>query len=164
MAAPSKANVEVWRQEVQLTLDLFAMPEREDAFAPSQPAVVPFERRPTLEPVPATKDDSCPIKRGRGRPKGAKLEAPGNTFEWKADDIVEIRRQVLERSLESLASLGPVARKEVEDWVASNDIAPFSFVVCCSAAGLCPTTLRDLLRAEVPQASWQHSDDTPPCS
>jgi hypothetical protein len=66
-------------------------------------------------------------------------------FEWTEKAIEELREGFLWYSLRVLADgrAGEGIKQETLEWMMSNDIAPFSFVVCCSELGYAPATLRE---------------------
>lgn len=66
-------------------------------------------------------------------------------FEWEDDDVFAIREHLVYRSLSHVAD-----RRSNEDtladvncWISSDEIHPFSFIVCCQALGLDYNAVRD---------------------
>ncbi|AJY53140.1 hypothetical protein [Halomonas sp. KO116] len=149
--AAKRQNVHVLKEEVQLTLD-FLMTAPAPSELPSR-RVVPF---PTPKPSPALK--SVPNKRQRGRPEG-RAEPAGNDFEWSKDTILQMRVRLLKATLAELANPLVGGRKEKLAWLASDGIGPFSYRVCCSAAGYDPDEFRNAMRDYVEDATWRHFDD-----
>ena len=66
-------------------------------------------------------------------------------FEWDESSIFALREGLLWDSLRVLADgrAGEAAKQEAEDWMMSDEIHPFSFVVCCNELGYVPAELRE---------------------
>lgn len=66
-------------------------------------------------------------------------------FEWSEQAITDLREGLLWHSLRVLADgrAGEGIKQETMEWLMSDDIQPFSFVVCCSELGYSPVELRD---------------------
>lgn len=66
-------------------------------------------------------------------------------LEWSEQAIMDLREGFLWHSLRVLADgrAGEGIKQETMEWLMSNDIHPFSFVVCCSELGYAPATLRE---------------------
>lgn len=69
-------------------------------------------------------------------------------FEWDESSIFALREGLLWDSLRVLADgrAGEAAKQEAEDWMMSDEIHPFSFVVCCNELGYVPAELREQTR------------------
>lgn len=69
--------------------------------------------------------------------------------EWTENDIFLLRCGILEQSLRFIEDgrVGSQCRNESLEWVASDDAGPFSFTVCCQAAGYRVDALRAALEA-----------------
>tara|TARA_R110002051_G_scaffold318017_2_gene399818 strand:- start:4459 stop:4887 length:429 start_codon:yes stop_codon:yes gene_type:complete len=139
MATPSRKNVSVLRPEVQLGFDFDALP------LPDESKVLPFTARKPLKPIPK--------KAKRGRP----AEKTGNDFTWSVEQVVKMREVLLEDALEALASTYTTDPDDYLEWMKSDEIGPFTFRVCCSAAGYDPDELRDAMLSHVDDAPWFHS-------
>ncbi len=65
-------------------------------------------------------------------------------YEWTDMDVARLREGILIESLRSLGDgrQGEENRQETMSWIMSDDIAPFSFVVCCRSEGLIPERVR----------------------
>ena len=65
--------------------------------------------------------------------------------EWGESAITVLREGLLCNTLRSLADgrAGVATKDESMVWLMSNNIDPFSFVVCCSELGYNPETLRE---------------------
>jgi hypothetical protein len=65
--------------------------------------------------------------------------------EWDEQSISALRKRLLWHNLRVLADgrAGEGIKQETMDWLVSDDIEPFSFVICCSEAGYCPVTIRE---------------------
>lgn len=65
--------------------------------------------------------------------------------EWDESAITDLREGLLCNTLRSLVDgrTGVATKDESMAWLMSNDIDPFSFVVCCSELGYNPETLRE---------------------
>lgn len=63
---------------------------------------------------------------------------------WSDEDIGKLREQLLKYSLRFLADGRSSYRvkKEVYEWVMSDDIHPFSFFVCCEEGNYNPLKVR----------------------
>lgn len=66
-------------------------------------------------------------------------------FDWDEQAIRDLREGFLWHNLRVLADgrAGEGIKQETMEWLMSDDIAPFSFVVCCSEFGYAPVTLRE---------------------
>ncbi|MFC6674313.1 topoisomerase II [Marinobacterium aestuariivivens] len=66
-------------------------------------------------------------------------------FEWDEKAIFELREGLLWHSLKVLADgrAGEGIKQETMEWLMSDDIHPFSFVVCCSELGYLSSELRE---------------------
>lgn len=69
-------------------------------------------------------------------------------IKWQDDEVEKLRLNPLEHSLASLVTgrKGGKCRnqkEEIMEWLLSNEDHPFSFTVCCDAAGLYPHLVRE---------------------
>lgn len=66
---------------------------------------------------------------------------------WSDTDVQALRFGLLVDAIKLLRNprLGADTRSDLLDWIASDEMTPFSFRVCCLAEGLDPDALRDLL-------------------
>ena len=70
-------------------------------------------------------------------------------YEWSDDDIEKVREGILREALHSLTDgrQGKESKDETIEWMLSDDIAPFSFVVCCRSENLMPERVREGVNA-----------------
>lgn len=66
-------------------------------------------------------------------------------IDWSDKAVSDLREGVLHHSLRVLADgrVGKVAKVEAMNWMMSDEIHPFSFVVCCSEFGYVPAEVRE---------------------
>lgn len=78
-------------------------------------------------------------------PETAEILPFGHHREWSDDEISWIREWLLNRSLAQLKDhrVADHTKQEMMDWVMSDEIHPFSFVICCREAGYSSERLRD---------------------
>lgn len=114
-------------------------------------------------------DDGLPAQKKRRAPRRPRLVAP-TTFvqlefeliiptdeeflEMTDEDIFEFRSGLLSRALRAVIDgrVSKASRREWWEWVASNEIAPFSFLVCVLEAGegvVNPQELREVFASFV---------------
>lgn len=74
------------------------------------------------------------------------LGAP-EVFEWSDEDLVVMREGVLVSALTSLAKgyMKASARRELMEWLDSEELEPFSFNICALATGRDPEILRSAI-------------------
>lgn len=147
MATPHRKKVTVLRQEVQLGFDFDALPEPTDP-VPGARNVFAFPTK-SLAPLPKK------VKRGRGRP----AEQAGNDYEWTLADMNIIRVGLVHDALEELANGYSSKSKAHLEWIKSDAIEPFSFLVCCKTCNYDPDELRDALLSclDEDEVPWFHS-------
>ncbi|MFU9929851.1 topoisomerase II [Klebsiella pneumoniae] len=65
--------------------------------------------------------------------------------EWTDDEVRQLRDGLLWHSLRVLADgrAGSEIKQETMAWVMSDEVHPFSFVVCCDEAGYDPSGVRE---------------------
>ena len=65
--------------------------------------------------------------------------------DWSDKAVTDLREGILHHSLRVLADgrVGEIAKVEAMDWMMSDEIHPFSFVVCCSEFGYVPVEVRE---------------------
>jgi len=70
-------------------------------------------------------------------------------YEWTDEDVEKLREGILMDALRSLRDgrQSKESRQETIEWIMSDDIAPFSFVICCQSQGLMPERVRDGVNA-----------------
>lgn len=70
-------------------------------------------------------------------------------YDWTDDDIEKLWKGILMGALKALDDGRNSLRRKQEtiDWIMSDDIAPFSFVVCCYSEGLIPERVREGVNA-----------------
>lgn len=63
---------------------------------------------------------------------------------WSDQDIEFLRDGLLKKTLSDLCNhrAGPDVKREALQWMLSDEIHPFSFIVCCMSAGLDSDELR----------------------
>ncbi|ECU8224415.1 TPA: topoisomerase II [Salmonella enterica] len=78
-------------------------------------------------------------------PKTVEVIPLESKSEWTDDEIRQLRDELLWHSLRILADgrAGSEIKQETMDWVMSDDVHPFSFVLCCNEAGYDPSGIRD---------------------
>lgn len=66
-------------------------------------------------------------------------------YDWTDEDIEKLREGILMEALHSLTDgrQSEASKAETIEWLKSDDIAPFSFVVCCRSEGLIPSRVRE---------------------
>jgi hypothetical protein len=86
---------------------------------------------------------------GKSAPADIRGSFAQEYVQWSDADVQALRRGILIRAIEALSNprLGTQARSELFDWLARDDIAPFSYTACCFAEGVDADALRDLLAA-----------------
>lgn len=64
---------------------------------------------------------------------------------WSDEDIEGLRESLIYQSLAQLSTKRSAEemKQDIMDWVHSDDMHPFSFIVCCKAIGLDYETLRE---------------------
>ena len=78
-------------------------------------------------------------------------------------EILALREELLVRSLRACVD-GRVSRAQKEEWIqwiSSNEVAPFSFVVCAIESGVDPLSLRDTFRDFVRRHHKKHAAEIP---
>lgn len=72
---------------------------------------------------------------------------PSEIPEWTDQGINELRVGILEKMLASVDDqrVNLEARTENFEWIMDNSVGPFTYLVCCEAAGVNPYRLRDEL-------------------
>lgn len=153
MTNSSRKKLSVLRSEIQLGFDFsfdvdLELSDRPTTLRSIGRKVVPFPAPNVAKPLPAE-----PAKRGRGRP----AEVNSNGYHWTKEIIIALRVSLLHSTLDSLAD-PRFNHDEHLEWIKSDEVGPFTFSVCCSAAGYDPDALRDALLANVEDAPWFHSD------
>ncbi|MGP9797098.1 hypothetical protein ACT3UJ_07035 [Halomonas sp. 86] len=153
MTNSSHKKLSVLRSEIQLGFDFsfdvdLELSDRPTTLRSIGRKVVPFPAPNVAKPLPAE-----PAKRGRGRP----AEVNSNDYHWTKEDIISMRVHLLVTTLDSLAD-PRINHEEMLEWIKSDELGPFTFYVCCSAAELDPDDLRDALLSNVEDAPWFHSD------
>jgi hypothetical protein len=70
---------------------------------------------------------------------------PEASAQWTRAEIDALRRALIDQALEQAAGRRgtQAARAASRAWIASRDLHPFSFEVCCRLCGLDPRALRD---------------------
>lgn len=93
-------------------------------------------------PLSRAAPSECPIRLALSRDFEHK---PG--LAWSDTDVQTLRFGLLVDAIKSLRDprVGANTRSDLLDWIASDEMTPFSFRVCCIAEGLDPDDLRDLL-------------------
>ncbi|EKS7763350.1 topoisomerase II [Edwardsiella ictaluri] len=68
-----------------------------------------------------------------------------NKLEWLDDEVKQLREGLLWHSLRVLADgrAGREIKQETMDWVMSDEVHPFAFVVCCYEVGCDPSGIRE---------------------
>jgi hypothetical protein len=68
---------------------------------------------------------------------------------WSEAEVQSLRAGILRKAIKTLAHprVAPKTRGDLLDWIDSDQIAPFSFRVCCLTEGLDPDRLREMLTA-----------------
>lgn len=133
----TKRKISVLREEVQLSLDLTALLAEEPVHVPTA-RVLPF-------PAPGTDSDANARRRSpKANPPAA--EAEPSVF-WSEQDILALREELLHHSLGQLGDsrTSEATRAEIREWVDSDEVGPFSFVVCAGACGYCHHDVRERL-------------------
>lgn len=133
----AKRRIRMLREEVQLSLDLSA-PALDERSIPTSARVVPFPV-PVVEPeVPATP------KEPEARQVVPLVEE--SPF-WSEQDIRVLREELLHHTLHQLGDprVTEATKAEIRQWVASDEVGPFSFVVCAGACGYDYEDLRERL-------------------
>ncbi|MDU7587350.1 MAG: hypothetical protein E7K47_08115 [Acidovorax sp.] len=79
-------------------------------------------------------------------------------YEWTEGDIAKLREGILMDALRSLGDgrQGKGSKQETIEWMMSDDIAPFSFVVCCHSEGLIPERVREGVNAMLRKQKQLH--------
>jgi hypothetical protein len=77
--------------------------------------------------------------------KTAKIIPFKQHIEWSDSAITSLREGLLWSSLRALADgrAGKTTKEESMAWLLSDEIEPFSFVVCCSELGYSPEKIRE---------------------
>jgi len=75
------------------------------------------------------------------------IVVPSEISEWTDEGIDELRVSLLEKMLASVDDkrVNLKTRTENVEWILDDSIHPFSFLVCCEAAGVNPYKLREKL-------------------
>lgn len=78
-------------------------------------------------------------------PKTAEIIPFEQKLEWSDDEVWQLRDGLLWHSLRVLVDgrAGAEIKRETMGWMMSDDIHPFSFVVCCAQAGYDPSGIRE---------------------
>lgn len=123
-------HIHVLQHEVQLELDFT---EGHEKLQPA--AVIPFPKKASRQP------ESLPTTSVAGS-----IETHGRV-EWSQEGITLFRKRLLHESLRQLADrrVSIQTRMEIIEWVKSDVIEPFSFVVCVRESGFDVNALRDRL-------------------
>ena len=122
-----KRKIHVLHTEVQLEMDLCLMEDPPNGKVISFPFV---HRKAVAESGPETEE-----------------------LLWSDDDIYQLRKAMLHESLHLLAHsrLSPERREELNEWLESNAVEPFSFVVCATECGYHAENLRERLHRVLAQ-------------
>lgn len=72
-------------------------------------------------------------------------EEKPDCIDWTENDVMGLREFLFHRSLSQLADhrANKETISEVIEWVYSDEMHPFSFIVCCAAIGLDYDSVRD---------------------
>lgn len=64
---------------------------------------------------------------------------------WSEEEIAHLRDKFLHQTLRILADgrVGNESKRKAMEWLLSDEIAPFSFVVCCHEMGVSPNDIRE---------------------
>ncbi|MFY0991012.1 hypothetical protein [Halomonas sp. C05BenzN] len=133
----AKRRIRVLREEVQLSLDLSA-PAPDERSSPPSARVVPFPKPVAVPDVPATP------KEPEARQAAPLVEE--KPF-WSEQDIRVLREELLHHTLHQLGDprVTEATKAEIRQWVASDEVGPFSFSICAGACGYDHEDLRERL-------------------
>ncbi|MCB5162949.1 hypothetical protein [Marinomonas algarum] len=69
----------------------------------------------------------------------------GLTEPWSEEQITRLRERFLNQALRTLVDgrRSNESKRKAMEWLESNEIAPFSFIVCCHDLGFSPEQIRD---------------------
>lgn len=79
----------------------------------------------------------------KARPKAEVI--PLERIRWTDEEVEHLRDGLLTHSLHQLTDgrAGAAIKAEVMEWMLSDHIHPFSFIVCCEAGGYDPVEVRE---------------------
>lgn len=77
-----------------------------------------------------------------------KADAHLSTADWTDEAIDHLRAELLARTVHTLKDerVSMKAKTDAWCWMFSNSVAPFSYKVCCEAAGVNPAELRQAIQ------------------